>query len=43
MKKEINRWAVLVSSMGILMCTGAVYAFSVLAGPIVCRKGMDNG
>ena len=29
MKKEINRWAVLVSSMGILMCTGADYAFSV--------------
>ena len=39
MKKEINRWAVLVSSMGILMCTGAVYAFSVLAGPLSAARG----
>jgi MFS transporter, OFA family, oxalate/formate antiporter len=39
MKKETNRWAVLVSSMGILMCTGAVYAFSVLAGPLSAARG----
>ncbi|WP_407389980.1 OFA family MFS transporter [Carnobacterium jeotgali] len=34
MSKEPNRWVVLISSMGILMCTGAIYAFSVLAGPL---------
>ncbi|WP_407371733.1 OFA family MFS transporter [Carnobacterium sp.] len=34
MSKKPNRWIVLVSSMGILMCTGAIYAFSVLAGPL---------
>ncbi|WP_282947606.1 L-lactate MFS transporter [Cellulomonas endometrii] len=30
----INRWAVLWSSVAVLMCTGAIYAFSVLAGPL---------
>ncbi|MFZ2375538.1 MAG: MFS transporter, partial [Trichococcus flocculiformis] len=32
MKKETNRWVVLISSMGILLCTGIVYTFSVFAG-----------
>jgi OFA family oxalate/formate antiporter-like MFS transporter len=30
----INRWTVLWSSVAVLMCTGAIYAFSVLAGPL---------
>lgn len=30
----LNRWAVLWSSVAVLMCTGAIYAFSVLAGPL---------
>lgn len=44
MHKELNRWAVLISSMGILMCTGAVYAFSIFAGPLSAESGwtMEN-
>ncbi|HEX5331046.1 MAG TPA: OFA family MFS transporter [Cellulomonas sp.] len=30
----INRWRVLTGSVLILLCTGAIYAFSVFAGPL---------
>lgn len=36
---SINRWAVLWSSVAVLMCTGAIYAFSVLAGPLSAAHG----
>lgn len=39
MTKEINRWQVLIASTAILLCTGAVYAFSVFAGPLSADKG----
>ena len=39
MKKETNRWVVLISSMGILLCTGIVYTFSVFAGPLAELRG----
>lgn len=39
MSKEINRWQVLIASTAILLCTGAVYAFSVFAGPLSSSKG----
>ncbi len=39
MEKGINRWAVLYASTAVLLCTGAVYAFSVLAGPLSAAKG----
>ena len=35
----INRWAVLWGSVAILMCTGAIYAFSVFAGPLAAEHG----
>lgn len=37
--KTINRWAVLIASAVVLLCTGAIYAFSVLAGPLSAEKG----
>lgn len=43
MSKQPNRWIVLISSMGILMCTGAIYAFSVLAGPLSETNGWTMG
>lgn len=40
MKNEsINRWLVLIASTAVLLCTGAVYAFSVFAGPLSQLKG----
>ncbi len=33
MKETFNRWQVLAASTAILLCTGAVYSFSVFAGP----------
>lgn len=39
MTKEINRWGVLIGSVGVLLCTGAVYAFSVFAGPLSAAHG----
>lgn len=30
----VNRWSVLWGSVAILMCTGAIYAFSVFVGPL---------
>ena len=41
MKKEINRWVVLISSMGILLCTGIVYTFSIFAGPLSALRGWE--
>ncbi|MFI2754483.1 OFA family MFS transporter [Cellulomonas sp. P22] len=35
----INRWAVLWGSVAILMCTGAIYSFSVFAGPLSGLRG----
>ena len=37
--KTVNRYQVLVASTAILLCTGAVYAFSVFAGPLSANKG----
>ncbi|HEY8636352.1 MAG TPA: MFS transporter, partial [Candidatus Limnocylindrales bacterium] len=37
----INRWAVLWGSVAILMCTGAIYSFSVFAGPLSGARGWD--
>ncbi|QQB99674.1 OFA family MFS transporter [Streptococcus oralis] len=34
MKETFNRWRILVASTAILLCTGAVYSFSVFAGPL---------
>ena len=34
MKETFNRWRILVTSTAILLCTGAVYSFSVFAGPL---------
>lgn len=34
MEKTIHRWRILIASTAILLCTGAVYAFSVFAGPL---------
>lgn len=39
MNKSMNRWQVLIASTAILLCTGAVYAFSVFAGPLSATKG----
>lgn len=39
MGKTLNRWQVLIASTVILLCTGAVYAFSVFAGPLSQTKG----
>ncbi|MFC6181797.1 L-lactate MFS transporter [Lactiplantibacillus daowaiensis] len=39
MDQKINRWSVLTASTIILLCTGAVYAFSVFAGPLSASKG----
>ena len=39
MSKNIKRWQVLVASTVVLLCTGAVYAFSVFAGPMSATKG----
>lgn len=39
MTKEINRWQVLAASTAILLCTGAVYAFSVFANPLSQQTG----
>ncbi|KAF1301770.1 MULTISPECIES: L-lactate MFS transporter [Enterococcus] len=37
--KSLNRWPVLIASTAVLLCTGAVYAFSVFAGPLSQLKG----
>lgn len=37
--QPINRWRVLAGSVLILLCTGAIYAFSVFAGPLSSAHG----
>lgn len=39
MKQNINRWQVMIASTAVLLCTGAIYAFSVFAGPLSTSKG----
>ncbi|GAD46979.1 permeases of the major facilitator superfamily [Streptococcus anginosus T5] len=39
MKENLNRWQVLAASTAILLCTGAVYAFSVFANPLSQQTG----
>ncbi|OZV23800.1 MFS transporter [Streptococcus sobrinus] len=39
MTKKFNRWPVITASTAILLCTGAIYAFSVLAGPLSKQTG----
>ncbi|KAF1299187.1 MFS transporter [Enterococcus sp. JM4C] len=39
MNKSINRWLVLAASTTVLLCTGAIYAFSVFAGPLSALRG----
>lgn len=39
MNKNINRWRVLIASTAVLLCTGAIYAFSVFAGPLSTAHG----
>lgn len=39
MNKTVNRWLILVASTAVLLCTGAIYAFSVFAGPLSSLKG----
>ncbi len=38
----VNRWAVLWGSVAILLCTGAIYSFSVFAGPLGEAHGWDK-
>lgn len=39
MTKSLNRWQVIAASTAILLCTGAVYTFSVFAGPLSAQTG----
>lgn len=39
MTKSLNRWQVIAAATAILLCTGAVYAFSVFAGPLSQQMG----
>lgn len=39
MENKLNRWQVIAASTAILLCTGAVYAFSVFAGPLSGQTG----
>ncbi|AND79793.1 OFA family MFS transporter [Streptococcus pantholopis] len=39
MEQSLNRWQVIAASTAILLCTGAVYAFSVFAGPLSAQTG----
>lgn len=43
MKPSFNRWQVLIASTTILLCTGAVYSFSVFAGPLSSLTGWSMG
>lgn len=38
MNKTVHRWTILAASTIVLLCTGAIYAFSVLAGPLSASK-----
>ncbi|MFV0559265.1 MAG: OFA family MFS transporter [Enterococcus sp.] len=39
MNTKLNRWQILTASTVVLLCTGAIYAFSVFAGPLSAEKG----
>lgn len=39
MNKPINRWLTLLSSMGMLLCFGGMYAFSVFVSPLAQMNG----
>ena len=39
MTRPLNRWQVIAASSAILLCTGAVYAFSVFASPLSAQTG----
>lgn len=36
--RPTNRWAVLIGSVFVLLCTGSIYAFSVFAGPLAATN-----
>ena len=38
MKETFNRWRILVASTAILLCTGAVYSFSVLPDHLAVQQ-----
>ncbi|MDR1442236.1 MAG: OFA family MFS transporter [Bifidobacteriaceae bacterium] len=33
-KQPVHRWAVLIAAMAVMLCTGTIYTFSVLSGPL---------
>lgn len=39
MTKTTNRWYTIAASTAILLCTGAIYAFSIFAGPLSKQTG----
>ncbi|MBM7636450.1 OFA family MFS transporter [Streptococcus saliviloxodontae] len=41
MEKTLNRWQVIIASTAILLCTGAIYAFSVFAAPLSKQTGWE--
>ncbi|MBM7642632.1 L-lactate MFS transporter [Streptococcus loxodontisalivarius] len=41
MEKSLNRWQVIIASTAILLCTGAIYAFSVFASPLSQQTGWE--
>lgn len=43
MEVKINRWLVLIASTVINLCVGAIYAFSVFAGPLSEQHGWTMG
>lgn len=38
---SVNRWAILFASVGIIICQGGIYAFSVFATPIAKANGWN--
>ena len=40
---KVNRWQILIASTAVLLCTGAIYAFSVFAGPLSAAKNWSMG
>ncbi|MGT2715635.1 L-lactate MFS transporter [Streptococcus respiraculi] len=39
MNRSLNRWQVIMASTAILLCTGAIYSFSVFAKPLSVETG----
>ncbi len=39
MNRSLNRWQVILASTAILLCTGAIYSFSVFAKPLSLETG----